>query len=395
MEHLSKKYSDSNPAGSDSLTMSDYSDDYLLSYQNFSLDLFKRLVNGETNTIISPTSVYLALSMVSAGADSQTKKEFEELLGSGKIGLDEVNENNLLLHNSLKNNSGDTKLNIANSIWFDESSNVNDKFLQSNSKYYESDIYATDLRAPGAVDLINSWADEKTEHLIPEIVSEISGETYMLLINTIYFNAKWSSPFNKENTQKANFTAGNSANVKTDFMNASKVYRYKKYDNYEAILLPYNDNRYQLVAALPNEGLSIEKFIDSLDPSFFEEVRYKKMDEVNVNLSIPKFESVFDVKLKESIMDMGLLDAFSESADFSGIANNEPPLLINDVIHKSYIRVDEDGTEAAAATSVEAYATSLPLNPVNLTFDRPFFYAVIDTETKLPLFMGVLNNPTE
>ncbi|MFA7550408.1 MAG: serpin family protein, partial [Sedimentibacter sp.] len=286
------------------------------------------------------------------------------------------------------------KFSITNSIWLREGYNANKDFLQANADYYSAYIKSLDFSDASAPDTINKWVKEATNEKIDKIVDEISDDLVMYLINAIYFKGDWKEEFSPNKTREMKFNAP-TGKVKTDFMNRRGNIDYLKLNDITGVVLPYLDEQFAFVGLLPAEGQTPKDLINDL--SALDLARLLKDKEVkNIELSLPKFESSYEDSLKNELSNLGMNIAFEPySADFSLMSENfKKDLYISEVKQKTYIKVDEKGTEAAAVTVVGAEATSMPVELPKIVFDRPFVYGIVDVETGIPLFIGIMENPS-
>ncbi len=366
---------------------------FLKSTSDFSVDLFKQTYRKGENTLLSPTSVYLALGMVANGADGNTLKEFENVLGKYGIGIKDLNENYHSLSKSLTDvYSG--KVRIANSIWYSQDANLDIKkdFLQTNADYYNASAYKADFNNPQTVNDINSWVKLRTGNTIDKIINEINPKTIMYLINTLYFENKWQSIYTNDDVKKDNFYLENGVNKSTDFM-LSKEDWYLKDDKAEGFIKPYKDRKYSFVALLPNQNISMDNYISSLSGERFVNL-LKNKEKAIVNSALPKFTAGCSINLVDPLKKLGIKDGFElEKANFTKMASSK--VWIGNVLQKNFIAVDTEGTKAGAVTSIEMSTSSIILNLKihEVKLNRPFVYAIVDNETKLPLFIGTMVNP--
>lgn len=367
---------------------------FINSYCDFSVDLFKNSINYVDNFLISPTSVYLALAMTSNGAEKDTLKEFESLLGGSGVDLSNINENANSMINRFTEED-ESKVSIANSIWYrDETSlKVNNEFLEVNGQYYGSDIYKADFNSNDTIDDINNWVKKGTNGLIDKIVEHIDNDTIMYLINTLYFEGQWDTPYEENQISKKEFTNSKNEKQKVEFM-FSRENKYIENVNSRGFIKPYMGNKYSFVALLPNKGISIEEYVATLDGGEYLNLINNVADE-GVMVKIPKFTSEYELELNDILKKMGLQEAFNvEKANFSKMATSSyGNIYIGNVLHKTHIQVDIWGTKAGAATKVEMKSESAVMEPPKQVFlDRPFIYGIIDNETGMPLFLGVMNS---
>ncbi len=335
------------------------------------------------NVMVSPMSVMFALAMTANGADGETLAEMEAVLGGRPVS--ELNE---MLGAYMDKLAGKEELKIANSIWVKNGVNAKDAFLTTCAGYYKAPIY----RAPfdmGTVKKVNDWVKENTDGMIDKLLEDFSSETRMLLVNALCFDAKWQSPF--IHTYEGSFTCSDGSETEVEFM-SSEENIYLSYENAQGFVKRYQGN-YAFVGILPNEGVSISELLTDLQGTALYELLQKQTDRP-INLRIPKFSFDYDAVLNDSLAKMGMPTAFTAQADFSRMTEGED-LFIGQVIHKTHIEFAEEGTRAAAVTGVVMFGTSAAPTeePILLNFNRPFLFFIIDTETNIPLFSGVLNNP--
>lgn len=366
-------------------------DKFIKNAANFSLDIFKKTFEGnyENNALISPLSVLLALSMTTNGAANETLAQMISVIG-GDIKLDELNEYLYTYAGSLPNETK-SKLNIANSIWFRDNENrlvVEKDFLQNNADYYNADSYKSPFNDQTLAD-INNWVKIKTDGMIDKILDEIDEDTVMYLINAIVFDAEWKKVYNKNDIYKAEFTAASGDVQNSDFMR-SEEWLYLDDGNAKGFVKPYANDKYSFAALLPNEGITVAEYIESLTGESFLNI-IGNASQKAVNASMPKFSYDYKVNMNEILKEMGMPDAFdSNKADFNKLGrSSRGNIFIGEVIHKTFISVDELGTKAGAVTKVEMKDESY-VETINIALDRPFIYAIIDNTTNLPIFLGVL-----
>ncbi len=361
---------------------------------DFTWNMFKESSENDGNIMISPPSAYLALAMTLNGADNETKTEMLKGLSADNITLDDLNIGLNDWMNSLMSKDRIAKLSITNSIWLREGYKANKDFLQRNADYYSAYIRSLNFSDSLAPATINKWVKDATNDKIEKIVEEIDDDVMMYLINAIYFNGDWKEQFSPNKTLKMEFNTP-SGIVKTDFMNRRGNIDLLQLNNISGVVLPYMDEQFAFVGLLPAQGQTPKDLINNL--SALDLMKLLKNKEVkNIELSLPKFESSYEDSLKNELSNMGMNIAFDPSkADFSQMSEDlQKDLYISEVKQKTYIKVDEKGTEAAAVTSVGAEVTSMPIELPRVVFDRPFVYGIVDVTTGIPLFIGIMENPT-
>ena len=361
--------------------------EFILSQTEFALDLFKNELKSDENTLISPYSVMQALAMTANGADGNTKTEMETVLG---MPMDSLNKY-LYTFRTSRSNDKYSILSTANSIWARNGIGVNKGFLQTDVDYYNADFFTAPFDDTTVKD-INNWVNVKTNKMIPSIIDKIDNNTIMYLINAVSFDAKWETEFDKDMTVKADFTAIDNTTQEVDMMQNQESALYLRDENAEGIYKYYKGKRYAFVAMLPDEGISVNDYIEGMTAEKLNGLLGNSEKEI-ASVVIPKFSYDFDTLLNGTLSEMGMPSAFdNKTADFSNMVSGiDGHTYISRVIHKTHIDVDEGGTKAAAVTAVEAAADSLPILPEKeVVFNRPFVYFIIDTETNIPIFMGTL-----
>ncbi|MDE7098360.1 MAG: leucine-rich repeat protein [Ruminococcus sp.] len=359
-------------------------EEFIIGQTDFALNIFKREVQDDTNTLVSPYSIMQALAMTANGANGTTKEEMENVL---EMPMDRLNKY-LYTQRISQHSDENSKLNTANSIWAKEGVNVNKDFLQTNVDYYNADFYVAPFDDTTVTD-INNWVNEKTDKMIPEILDAIPDAARMYLINAVAFDAKWEVEFDKYATREATFTTYDNQQQKAQFMSTSNGGEFISDDHAVGFYKYYADRKYAFAALMP-EDMSLSEYISGLTAEGLNETltnhQFKSFD-----LSMPKFSYDFDTLLNGTLIDMGMPTAFSEYADFHSMIE-DIDTCISRIIHKTHIDVDEGGTKAAAVTVVEATECCIR---ERLLMDKPFVYFIIDTETNIPVFMGTLSSIPE
>ena len=360
---------------------------------DFGVRLFKTSIEEGENTLISPLSVLYALAMTANGADGETLTQMEKVLG---MDVDNLNSY-MLAYLDLLPESKDYKMSLANSIWFKDDPNlaVEQSFLQTNADYYGAGAYKAAFDE-GTRNDINSWVKEHTDGMIPEIIDEIPDEAIMYLVNALAFDAKWADEYEEHQIRESRFTMEDGIRQDVDMMH-SEEHTYLEDDMATGFIKYYKDRKYAFVAMLPNEGVSVSQYVDSLTGEHLRELLNNPQD-LTVFASIPKFETEYDIEMSEVLQEMGMTDAFDwRVADFSRLGTYNVDgmnICINRVLHKTFISVSEQGTRAGAATAVEMVAEGAMeiVEFKEVVLDRPFVYMLIDCETNLPFFIGTMMN---
>ena len=360
---------------------------------DFGVRLFKTSMEEGKNTLISPLSVLYALAMTANGADGETLAQMEQVLG---MDVDNLNSY-MLAYLDLLPESKDYKMSLANSIWFKDDLNfaVEQSFLQTNADYYGAGAYKAAFDESTHND-INNWVKEHTDGMIPEIIDEIPDEAIMYLVNALAFDAKWADAYEEHQIREGLFTMEDGTRQDVDMMH-SEEYTYLEDDLATGFIKYYKDRRYAFVAMLPNEGVTVSQYVDSLTGEHLRELLNNPQD-LTIFASIPKFEMEYGIEMSEVLQEMGMTDAFDwRVADFSRLGTYNVDgmnICISRVLHKTFISVSELGTRAGAATAVEMVAEGAMeiVEFKEVVLDRPFAYMLIDCETNLPFFIGTMMN---
>lgn len=359
-----------------------------------SIDLFKAMSKESKNKdlLISPLSIEFALAMTANGAKGQTRAEMEKLLG-GDMTIEELNYylNNYV---SLLPTDDKYKMHIANSIWFRDEENrltVNEAFLKKNKDFYGAQIFKKNFNDSQTVKDINDWVKTNTDGMIDKIVDGISGDTVMYLINALCFDAEWEKQYLLSDIAKRDFTNISAETKKVDMMHSEESY-YIETENAKGFMKHYKDKKYSFVALLPNEN-DIYGYIDSLTPEYIESALNNVQNKGGYAV-IPKFSYEYELSMNGVLKSLGMPTAFdSEKADFTDMATStRGNIFIGDVLHKTFIQVDELGTKAGAVTKVEMKDECAPMYEWEITLDRPFVYMIIDNANNMPIFMGTLTD---
>lgn len=357
---------------------------------NFSLSLFNAACK-EGNTLLSPLSVYIALSMLANGAAQNTLTEMEAVLGEGMT-IAQLNE---YLHSYINALSSQekSKLNMANSIWFRNSQiTVKPDFLQTNKDYYNAASYSAPFNEQTLKD-INNWVKNNTEGLIEKIIEEIEPEQLMFLINTVLFDAEWQNIYYDSDVRDGIFHAGDGTEKTIKFMNSTQTSYISDKSGAVGFIKPYSGYKYSFAAILPPKNKDVYSYAASLKGADFLALVGKTRQAV-VHASLPKFSYECSFKLNHALEALGIRTAFSGAADFTKLGNSPlGNIRISEVVQKTYIRVDEKGTKAGAATFVSVAPTSAgPTDAYSVKLDRPFLYSIIDNSTKLPILIGICSS---
>ena len=357
----------------------------------FALNLLRETAKTGKNILISPESVMYALAMTANGAANQTLSEMEQALGG--IPVHTLNEYLYSQRTGIPENEN-CKFKMANSIWVRDDAErikLDPAFLQKNADYYAADAFLAAFDESTRRD-INNWCSNKTNNMIPEMLTDpISPDTVMYLINAVCFEAKWEKVYEKEPAPQ-NFHAANGT-AQTAKMMYSEEQTYLSDEHATGFMKNYQGGKYAFAAILPEEGMTPEQYLADLQPEALHSM-LANAEHTAVQAGLPQFSYDYNTELSGMLSSMGMTSAFDETADFSGMTGSENQLFISRVLHKTHIDVDTEGTKAAAVTAVEANdecAAEMPDDLKYVILDRPFVYLIVDTETMLPVFSGVLN----
>ena len=353
----------------------------------FAFDLFRQVIatyNNEKNIFISPLSVSIALGMTWNGAKGDTKAEMETALKMSGMTEDEINEYYQIMLSALPEVDPSTTLNIANSIWYREGYPVKPEFLQVNQNYFNAAVRELDFSKPEALGIINGWCAEKTNNLIKEPLDNIPANAVMYLINAIYFKGIWAKKFDAKKNSTTNFYAESGTTVQVDMMHQQETFGYRSDALAQYLDMPYGNKAFSMTVILPHEGKTTDEVLENMDTEKWNSA-ISGLSSREVMVYLPKFRTKGKYELKEPLMQMGMVKAFTDEADLTGIADAD--LLISRVIHSTYCDVNEKGTEAAAVTIVEIIETSMPIIPI-FNANRPFIFVIRENSTGVILFIG-------
>ncbi len=360
----------------------------------FGLNLFRELNKEEigNNMFISPLSVSYALGMTLNGAAGETRTAMLQTMALHGMSMEEINASYKNLMAYLMHIDPEVLVEIANSIWYRQGLNVEQDFIDVNQQFFDALVQALDFTAPESVDIINAWINQKTHGKIEEVIEEIERDNVMFLINAVYFKGTWLYEFDADNTKDDLFNREDGTSIPVKMMEQRSDFRYTANDLFQAIDLPYGDEKYVMTLLLPRSG----KHVDDLTAQMTAENWRQWIAELNgekrpVDLFLPRFTLEYDISLKRVLTSLGMGIAFSGKADFTKI-DKAGDLWINDVLHNTFIDVNEEGTEAAAVTVVIIDRTSGSGTPV-MRVDRPFIFVIREQESDTILFMGKIVEP--
>lgn len=376
------------------IILESYQRDVISSANRFAFDLFTPVLSdnkGTENIIISPFSITSALSMTLNGAAGETFEAMRKSLGLEESTLQQINDTYLKLMTELVPVDNRVTVEIANSVWVEKRLTVKQPFISALQTWYKAEARDIDVKSPGAVDMVNDWIAGKTHDKITEMLDYLDSDLAMLLVNAIYFNGKWKYQFDEDKTTEEPFYVTPSAPKNVPMMHLDEKLRMTETANSKIVEIPYGQGNYSMVVVLPDEGTSAEDVANSLTPAIWESwMENLEGNTVQVELSMPGFKYKYKRTLNDDLERLGMGIAFTGAADFSNISDQA--LQISRVLHEAFIEVNEEGTEAAAATVVEIRLTSMPETNM-VTLNRPFLYFIRETSTGTILFMGKVADP--
>lgn len=367
---------------------------------DFAFELL-RASKPDGNFFYSPHSISIALAMTYAGAAGTTKDEMKKTLHFAQPDAELHGAFNTLdqkLESRGKNAKGSDgkpfRLRISNAAWAQRDYSFLPTYLDVLAQSYGAGVNLLDFIADpdGSRDVINDWVAVQTEDKIPELLPDgsINGDTRLVLTNTVYFNASWATPFEPSATGDGSFTRLDGSSVTASFMHQTASHRYGKGSGWQAVEIQYDGGEVSMLLLLPDAG-TFEQFEQALSQKTIDDVLANLKSGYDVKLGLPKFEIRTKAPVGATLNAMGMPTAFSPAADFSAM-NGSGGLMIQDVIHEAFVKVNEAGTEAAAATAVTVGVTSVP-EQVDVTVDRPFLFVIRDGETGASVFVGRIVDP--
>ncbi|MGA7721606.1 MAG: serpin family protein [Ignavibacteriaceae bacterium] len=383
----------SNPANINSTNLEKQ---LISSNQSFGLNLLTQVneTAEDSNISISPLSVSTALGMTINGANGATYSQMKSTLQLPGSSQTDVNQAYLNLSKTLAASDPSVSFTTANSIWSRKGLSFEQSFLNVNQQYFNAFVQSLDFTNPASVKTINNWVNTNTDGKITQIINNIPADAVMYLINAIYFKANWTNKFDSSLTKQSPFLLANGTTVQCAMMYQENNFNYYRGSNYSALQIPYGNGNFNMVIILPNSGVDVNQLLSQVDASLLEQIN-TGMTMQDVKLYLPRFEMSFSTLLKNPLIDLGMVDAFSPSADFSKISNTMP-LKISDVLHKTYLKVGEKGTEAAAVTAVIIVTAVVSIPAPGLVFDvnHPFIFLITEKNSGAILFAGKTLNPS-
>jgi serine protease inhibitor len=366
---------------------------------SFGLKVFREINNDEKdqNVFISPLSISMALGMTLNGANGATKEAMQNTLELTGLSDQQINENYQSLIDLLVGLDPKVKFQIANSIWYRNTFAFKESFINLNKQYFYARVAGLDFNNPGSVNIINSWVEENTNGKIKKIVDQIDPYIVMFLINAIYFKGVWTYEFDKNQTQDDAFNLPDGSQKTVPMMTQSREFSYYASDQFQAVDLPYGDGLFSMTIILPQPQTDINDFMATITTENWN-LWTGSFSQANGTLFFPRFKLEYEKTLNDALKSLGMAIAFEPyQADFTRMFDKvgDMNLFIDKVKHKSFVEVNEEGTEAAAVTSVEIGVTSAgPGSPFVMRVDRPFVFAIRENHSGTILFIGKIVDPS-
>ncbi|WP_242203057.1 serpin family protein [Aestuariivivens insulae] len=368
------------------------SEDIVTANNDFAFSLFNDIFQSETETnfMISPASASLALNMVYNGADGDTKQAFVDVFNYDNVTTPETNLVNKSIIDHLTHTSSGTTFEIANSIWANNSFPVKTSFLNVNKAYYYAEVQNKDFSDPNTLESINNWVSNNTQGKLPKILNEISQNAVLYVINALYFKSDWKFKFNPNDTEPLPFHLSDGSTKQVDMMTMDQSLKYFSNATFSAVELPYKNDKYTMTLILPEANSTIDDVISSITIENWKQWQDNYSPQ-NLKLTLPKFTFSYEKQFNDALKNLGLGIAFSDGANFGGIS--DVSTKISFVIQKTFIEVNEKGTEAAAVTAVGIETTSSG-SVKHVLLDKPFIFIITEKETGSICFMGKVGNPS-
>ncbi|QNI30281.1 serpin family protein [Alloacidobacterium dinghuense] len=364
-------------------------------YAQFGFDVLRELASNKSdqNIFVSPTNIAVALAMTSNGASGATRQAILQTLHADGQPVETFNAANRALEEQIAGTTA-VQLSMANALWLQQDIPVNPSFRQTLQAAYSAQAENLDFRKASAVETINAWVAKHTNDRIPKILDQVDPSTVALLTNAIAFKGKWTMQFDPKVTQPHDFKMANGTLSKVQIMQQTAEYGYSNAEGLEAIRLPYADGTFAMYVVLPKNDTAMQSFLQQLTADAFTKI-VSSLHPQRGTIELPRFTITYDATLNAILTKLGMGNAFSDHANFEGICKAPPHLRISEVRHASFLKVDEEGTEAAAATSVGIRATAIRIEPppFHMVVDHPFFLAIRDERNGQIIFTGSIGKP--
>lgn len=360
---------------------------------DFAFKLFQQVAKDNSkNVLVSPFSAYEALSMAANGADGSTKAAMAKALGVTAETFESLNTRNHAVLAELNSNDK-VQMEIANAIYADSNTKFRSSFIDLCTNLYQAEAKTENFADPETVTKINAWCDKKTHGKIKEIISKLTPREKMVILNSVYFKGSWDKPFKAEDTKKQDFTLLSGTTKQVPMMHKSFSPGYLHGKGFQAVCIPYAGKRQVMYVFLPDPGADLAAFQGQLTPENWQQWT-AAFSARKVNLAMPKYKVEFSKQLNDALIALGMGEAFGSGANFSKMFEGQPG-FISRVLQKTYMDVNEEGTEAAAVTAVMMASRAMRMEPppIDFTVDRPFVVALVDQDTSEILFLGSIVDP--
>ncbi|MBI4532863.1 MAG: serpin family protein [Candidatus Melainabacteria bacterium] len=367
------------------------------STKTFGLDLFHKLsaANSQTNVFLSPLSVVTALTMTLNGSEHKTAEEIRNTLHLSTKSLTSLNSECSNLINALVKNQ-EVKLQLANGLFANNAISFEKSFTDRCRKLFAAEITTLDFKNPSTITHINKWVSDKTHNKIPHIIDRLDADTLLVLLNAVYFKGRWQDAFEKKATRDGDFHLLSGTTKKVPLMRQSGSFSYYKGADFQSVRLPYGTGKFSAYIFLPDVGKTLAEFQKNCTANNWDKwmsgFKNKEGD-----LVLPRFKLEYSTSLIPALKELGMHLSFQPlAADFSGMHKPPPPLYIGEATHKTYLTVDEEGTEAAAVTQISMLAGAMyhpPSERFKMVVDRPFLFSIQDDQTGTILFIGSVYEP--
>lgn len=359
----------------------------------FAFSLFKEIAMTETknNFMISPVSASLAMGMVYNGAAGKTQQAFADVFDYGDATLEQTNLVNQNIIDNLTYGTSGSTFEVANSLWVNHNFPIKESFVALNQKYYYAAVENRDFKDPATLNAINHWASSNTNGKIPEILDEISDNAVLYAINALYFKSDWKYKFDPDDNQSLPFHSEDGTVKNVAMMSMEQDLPYFSNELFAAARLPYKNDKYSMTLLLPHGGKTTKDVVALMSSENWNQWQ-DDYAEKGIKLTMPKFTFSYEKKFNEALINLGLSNAFSEGvADFSKMTDME--VFISFVLQKTFIEVNEKGSEAAAVTAVGIELTSVGGGTPHLFLDRPFLFVITEKDTGSICFIGKVGQP--
>jgi len=374
------------------ITLPEKANEVILQNNNFGIELFKQTALAEnTNLMLSPLSANVALTMLLNGCDAQTYEQISGMLGYGGLTLEEINATYKSLVSQLLAADPQVNIALANAVWYRNGFSVKPAYLDAMDASFDAEIGALDFNSPSAIETINGWASSNTNGKIPKVINEISPDAVMFLMNALYFKGSWTNQFDKNLTANRVFHLADGTSKQASSMSSKISVKYFETSDYTAIEMPYGRQNFSMVVILP--ATTLDNFTENFngaDWSFLTNALDGMAYTSEIEVTMPRFKFEFEKVLNDQLKALGMTDVFNpELADLSKISDED--IFVSFVKQNTFVDVNEEGTEAAAVTTIGIEVTSAP-QP--FTVDKPFIFAIRERTTNTLLFIGKVENPS-